>query len=111
VRAASLIGGSHTVASGLTMVGAEAGCQYRDRVPAYLNNLERLGLIRLSGDPVPDSIAYQVLEAQPEVLDELKGASRGKTVQRSIKLTPFGRDFCDVCLPLDTTEIEALTEP
>lgn len=110
VRASNLLGvSSQLVAAGLNMIGAQAGCRDRDRVPAYLNNLERLGLIWFSREPVDDPIAYQVLEAQPQVLDAIKRASRAKTVQRSIHLTPFGRDFCEVCLPLDTVELEALS--
>jgi len=110
IRAANLIGvGSQLVGAGLNMIGAQAGCRHREQVPAYLNNLERLGLIRFSREPLDDPIAYQVLEAQPEVMDVIKGTSRAKPKQRSIHLTPFGRDFCQVCLPLDTAEVEALT--
>jgi hypothetical protein len=29
-------------------------------------------------------------------------------VRRTIHLTPFGDDFCDVCLPIHTTELDAL---
>jgi hypothetical protein len=29
-------------------------------------------------------------------------------VRRTIHLTPFGHDFCDVCLPIDTAELDAL---
>ena len=47
------------------------------------------------------SSKYQVLEAQPDVLDAVKQASRGKPVHRSVRLTPFGEDFCEVCLPFD----------
>ena len=36
---------SELVAPGLTMIGAEAGCRRPERVHAYLNNLNRLGLI------------------------------------------------------------------
>jgi hypothetical protein len=100
--------GSELVAPGLTMIGAEAGCRHVDRVNAYLNNLSRLGLIWFSREPVSDSLRYQVLEAQPEVLEAMRKAGRGKTVRRSIELTPFGQDFCDVCLPTGTGEIEAL---
>jgi Abortive infection alpha len=111
VRAANLVGvGSQLIARGMNMVGAEAGCQHRERVPAYLNNLERLGLICFSHEPVDRAVAYQVLEAQPEVLTAIKQASRAKTVQRSVSLTPFGEDFCEVCLPLDPAEIEARSE-
>jgi Abortive infection alpha len=110
VRAANLIGvGSQLVAHGLNMVGPEAGCRHVDRVPAYLNNLERLGLIAFSDEPLDDPIRYQVLEAQPDVLEAIKQASRAKSIQRTLRLTPFGKDFCDVCLPLDTAEFEALT--
>jgi hypothetical protein len=59
------------------------------------------------GDPV----AYQVLEAQPEVREAMRGVTRAKTVQRSIRHTPFGKDFCAMCLPLDTAEAEALSAP
>lgn len=112
VRASNFIGGgSAMIASGLSMIGAEAGCQHHERVPAYLNNLERLGLVWFSREPIGDNAAaYQVLEAQPDVLDAIKRASRAKTVQRSINLTPFGQDFCRVCLPLDYAEVEELTE-
>ena len=112
VRAANLIGvGSQLVAGGFSMIGPEAGVRHRERVHAYLNNLERLGLIWFSHEPIDDPVAYQVLEAQPEVMEAMGRASRARTVQRSIKLTPFGEDFCAVCLPLDTTEVEALAGP
>ena len=99
---------SELIAPGLTMIGAEAGCRYLDRVPAYLNNLYRLGLIWFSREPLLDPLRYQVLEAQPDVLAGMRKAGRGRTVRRSIHLTPFGRDFCETCLPLETHELEAL---
>jgi Abortive infection alpha len=112
VRTANLMGmGSELVTGGINMIGAQAGCQHRSRVPAYLNNLERLGLAWFSREPVGDPQAYQVLEAQPEVLEAIRSVSRAKTVQRSIHLTPFGEDFCAVCLPLDIAETEALAGP
>ncbi|HEY1508049.1 MAG TPA: Abi-alpha family protein [Solirubrobacteraceae bacterium] len=93
--------GSEPIVANLSMIGAEAGCRHRDRVPAYLVNLQRLGLIERSGRPLKDLSKYQVLEAQPDVLDAIKRASRAKPVHRSVSLTPFGQDFCDVCLPLE----------
>ena len=43
-----------------------------------------------------------MLEAQEPVTDALERAGRtGRTVRRSIVLTPFGEDFCAVCLPLE----------
>lgn len=102
VRAVQLVGlGSSTVAEGLNMIGQEAGCSHPERVPSYLSNLYRLGLVWFSKEPIDDPIRYQVLEAQPEVLGAIKRTSRARSVQRSIRLTPFGRDFCQACLPLD----------
>lgn len=108
VREARPLGiASGLIEAGLTMIGTESGVRFGERVPAYLNNLSRLGLIWFSREPLPDPLRYQVLEAQPEVLSAL-GRGRSKTVRRSIELTPFGEDFCEVCLPMDTGEIEAL---
>ena len=99
---------SEMVASGISMIGPEAGCRVLEDVPAYLNNLFRLGLIWFSREPVSDPLRYQVLEAQPDVIEAMGRAGRARTVRRSIELTPFGRDFCELCLPLETAEFEAL---
>lgn len=102
---------SSLVAPGLTMIGAEAGCRYPDRVNSYLNNLNRLGLVWFSRETLDDPLPYQVLEAQPEVIEALAEAGRlGRTVRRSINLTPFGADFCHAALPSDTLEFEAVVE-
>lgn len=102
--------GSHVVAPGLTMIGQHAGCLHVDRVPAYLSNMFRLGLIWFSRDAVTELAPYQVLEAQPEVTEALKRAGRGTTVRRSIRLTPFGEQFCLACLPEGTAEFDAILE-
>lgn len=91
---------SQLVAQGCTMIAEEAGCRHRDRLHAYLDNLHRLGLVWFSREPLRDARRYQVLEAQPPVTAALERAGRtGRTVRRSIVLTPFGEDFCAVCLP------------
>lgn len=100
--------GSQLIAPGLSMIGQQAGCRNLERVHSYLNNLYRLGLIWFSREPLEDPLRYQVLEAQPDVLDAMREAGRGKTVRRSIALTPFGADFCRTCLPLQTAEMDAL---
>ncbi len=100
--------GSQLVAPGLNMIGAEAGCRHGDRVLAYLNNLYRLGLVWFSREALENVRDYQVLEAQPEVTEATRRAGRARTVRRSIHLTPFGHDFCEMCLPLDTAEFEVV---
>ena len=108
VRANALLGVSSTlVAPGLSMIGMRAGCRHPERVPAYLNNLHRLGLVWFSREPVADVHRYQVLEVQPDVAQARRRA--GRTSRGSIHLTAFGHDFCLTCLPTEPAEIEALT--
>jgi hypothetical protein len=90
------------------MIGPAAGCRHPERIHSYLNNLYRLGLVWFSREPMEDTLRYQVLEAQPEVTEAMEEAGRGKTVRRSIHLTAFGEEWCRVCLPVDTGEIDAL---
>jgi hypothetical protein len=99
---------SRLVAPGLSMIGARAGCRYVERVPSYLNNLFRLGLVWFSRETLKDPLRYQVLEAQPDVLEAIHSVSDAKVVRRSIHLTPFGEDFCRVCLTSDTTTLESV---
>ncbi len=89
---------SQLVAPGLTMIGGRAGCRYLDQVPAYLNNLFRLGLVWFSREALRDPMDYQVLEAQPDVQTALHSARFTKVIRRSIHLTSFGEDFCRTCL-------------
>jgi len=107
--------GSRLVAQGLSMIGRHAGCQFSESVPQYLNNLNRLGLIWFSREPIESRAAYQVLEAQPDVLEAIKGAGRARVVRRSVRLTPFGLDLCEIALPEDagppTGEFASVSEP
>jgi hypothetical protein len=101
---------SELIAPGLNMIGARAGCRYVDRVPSYLNNLHRLGLVWFSRETLRDAHRYQVIEAQPDVLAAMKSVRFAKVVRRSIHLTPFGEDFCRECLALDIRPGEPLPE-
>jgi Abortive infection alpha len=107
--------GSRLVAPGLSMIARNAGVQFPDSVPQYLNNLNRLGLIWFSREPLEDGRSeYQVLEAQPEVLEAIKATGRARVVRRSVHLTAFGEDFCGVALPDDagppTGEFQAVVD-
>jgi hypothetical protein len=100
---------SALVAPGMSMIGARAGCRYTEEVPAYLNNLFRLGLIWFSREQLEDPMEYQVVEAQPEVLAAMHSVRFPKVVRRSIHLTPFGVRFCQACL-VDPDEAPDLPE-
>jgi hypothetical protein len=100
---------SALVAPGMSMIGARAGCRYLEEVPAYLNNLFRLGLIWFSREQLEDPMQYQVVEAQPDVLAAMRSVRFPKVVRRSIHLTPFGTGFCHACLvdPEETSTLPA----
>jgi hypothetical protein len=98
---------SALVAPGMSMIGARAGCRYLEEVPAYLNNLFRLGLIWFSREQLEDPMEYQVVEAQPDVLAAMHSVRFPKVVRRSIHLTPFGTGFCRACL-VDPEETSTL---
>lgn len=110
VRSTQLVRSGEVLAEGLNMIGAEAGVRDVDRVETYLTNLTRLALVRFSSKALDDEILYQVLEAQPYVLQAVREASRARTIHRTIRLTEFGKGFCEVCLPLDEDEFQ-LTPP
>lgn len=97
---------STLVASGMNMIGPRAGLRYLDSVPAYLNNLFRLGLIWLSREQLDDPMEYQVLEAQPDVLEAMHSVRYARPVRRSIHLTPFGVNFCTACLVDDPKAVD-----
>lgn len=93
--------GSELVAGGLNMIAEYAGCTHIDRIHPYLTNLNRLGLVEFSKEEV-EPHRYQLIEAQPKTMAVMKKAGRApKTVHRSIRLSSFGKDFCDTCVPTD----------
>lgn len=94
--------GSEKIASGLSMIGLYSGVRNQEDTSVELANLERLRLIWFSKEQVADPSVYQLLEAQPDVLEAMKRAGRSpRTEHRSIELTPFGERFCETCLPMD----------
>jgi hypothetical protein len=97
---------SRLLAPGLNMIGARAGLRYVERVPSYLTNLNRLGLIWFSRETLRDPLRYQVLEAQPDVLEAIHSVRQAKIIRRSIHLTPFGEGFCRASL-VPTEELVA----
>jgi hypothetical protein len=110
VRTSGTFGfGSRLVKPGVTMIAAHAGCQEPDRVPSYLNNLNRLGLIWFSREMIGDVNSYALIEAQPDVMaaaEELGGKNKIRNTLRSIELTAFGKNFCALCGLLPAEELQ-----
>ncbi len=93
--------GSERLAGGMNMIADMSGCSYTDRDHEYLANLNRLGLVRFSQEPVADFRRYSLIEAQPKVAEAMAKATKAATVYRSIYLSLFGQQFCEACFDLD----------
>ncbi len=93
--------GSVLLVGDISMVAQMAGCHWPDRDRHYFANLHRLGLINLSDEPVDDYRSYALLEVQPVAVAAIESVPKAVTVFRSIRLSPFGEQFIDVCLDTD----------
>lgn len=91
----------YPVAQDMTMLGADAGCRYKQRTPVYVQNLQRLGLVRITDQPIPNPKDYQVLEAQPHVEAARDSVRRPRIAYKRIELTAFGIEFCEMCFPFE----------
>lgn len=102
VRTKKLFGvGSERLAGGINMIADMAGCAWPDRDAQYLANLNRLGLIRFSQEPVEDYRRYSLIGAQPRSMEAQGKAKKTMEVYRSIYLSLFGMQFCEACFVLD----------
>jgi len=90
--------GSVKLVAGVNMITEMAGCKWPDRGYHYLANLNRLGLIDFSKEPVDDYRRYALLEVQPAATAAVARAEKVISVYRSISLTSFGRQFVDTCI-------------
>jgi hypothetical protein len=93
--------GSERLAGGINMIADMAGCTYPDRNQQYLANLNRLGMVRFSEEQVEDPRRYSLIEAQPVTAAAMAKAKKAVTVYRSIYLSLFGKQFCEVCFTMD----------
>lgn len=107
VVAAPRIGsGGRTVAENLCLVGDRAGCHRPELAPTYLDNLSRLGVVKLHDEELVGHDDYELIEARPEFKEaaaeiESELRQRARADRRTARLTPLGERFCEVCLPRD----------
>lgn len=90
--------GSERLVSGVNMIADMAGCSWPEADQRYLANLNRLGLVRFSSEPVADYRRYALLEVQPRALEVTESTLKTISVYRSIYLSEFGQQFCEVCI-------------
>lgn len=99
VSAAPWIGKGETLmAERLSMIGARAGCIEPDATPAYLSNLERLGIVGLHDEELVDHDDYELIRVSTEVNDlvehiEEERNQRARLHRRTARLTPLGEAF------------------
>lgn len=93
--------GSERLAGGINMVAEMAGCTYVEQSQEYLDNLNRLGLVRFSEEPVTDFRRYSMLSAHPRSIEAMHMVKKFYFVFRSIYLSSFGQSFCENCFTLE----------
>lgn len=93
--------GSERLAGGINLIAEMAGCTYPHRDRHYLANLNRLGLVRFSQEPVTDRRRYAFVEAQPKATEPMERVRKARTIYRSIYLSLFGEQFCEICFDLE----------
>jgi DNA-binding MarR family transcriptional regulator len=93
--------GSERLAGGINLIAEMAGCTWPERDRHYLANLNRLGLVRFSEEPVTDRRRYAFVEAQPKATEPMERVKKAKTIYRSIYLSLFGEQFCEICFDLE----------
>lgn len=103
--------GSRTVAENLSLVGDRAGCHRPDLAPTYLDNLHRLGMLKISDEELVGNDDYELIESQPRfeetaeyIREELQ--QRPKSERGSIRLGALGQRLCEVCLDGRSPESE-----
>ncbi|HEX4250914.1 MAG TPA: Abi-alpha family protein [Pseudonocardia sp.] len=92
--------GSELLAGDVNLIAEMAGCTWPERDQHYLANLSRLGLVRFSEEAVTDRRRYAFVEAQPKATEPMERVKKARTIYRSIFLSVFGHQFCDICFDL-----------
>ena len=93
--------GSQNLASGVNLIAHMAGCRRPECDQLYIANLDRLGLVRFSAEPVADYRRYALLEVQPRAIEAMSAAKRTISIYRSICLSVLGEEFCACCFDTD----------
>lgn len=105
LAARPLIGsGGSTVLENLSMIGDRAGCHTPDLTPSYLENLIRLGVVKLHDEELVGHEDYELIEVRADFADAVEEIEevrrqRPKSQRWSVRLTALGSEFCGVCLP------------
>ena len=97
--------GGQVMLSNFSLLGEEAGVEYVELTPAYLDNLCRLGLVDFlgSGTHYTSPGLYEPLENHPDVLAVKSGIEANPEMKCELqrtgfKITELGKQFAKVCV-------------
>jgi hypothetical protein len=97
--------GGNEVLVNFSLLGVEAGVEFPQLTPAYLDNLCRLGLAEIPGMGYEYTAkgVYEPLENHPEVLStkqqiELDPARVCEMMRGGLRVTTLGKQFAQVCV-------------
>jgi hypothetical protein len=96
--------GGITIAHHLSVFGEQAGVTVQNLVPAYLGNLDRLGLISIrDGESYTAADLYAELEKSEQVQHFVKVAAQEadkspRLIRGLVRITDFGAQFGNACV-------------
>lgn len=102
IQAGSRLGWSgRTIIQHFSAIGETVGVRHPDALPSYIDNLCRLGLVRITGAGQERDV-YELLEGSPECERICQEISRdlgltAKLKRKTVELTSWGRRFCEAC--------------
>lgn len=104
--------GHQIVLRNFSQIGQRAGCEHLHLVPAYLDNLVRMGLCEIpEGLFYTNDELYSPLINHSEVIEirnKMKNSNRESDVQKgTLRVTDFGRQFAMACCPPIVVHIRA----
>jgi Abortive infection alpha len=113
VQARQKFGGfTHAELRNFSLLGEQAGCDFPDRAPMYLDNLIRLGLIEIRAARLSeDARMFKAVEQHPRVTEAIARIEARRPSQlgpsddpivpdiqhKYLFVTAFGRQFYDAC--------------
>ncbi|MBL5839181.1 DUF4393 domain-containing protein [Enterobacter asburiae] len=105
--------GHQIVLRNFSQIGQREGCEHIHLVPAYLDNLVRMGLCEIpEGTAYSSDTWYSPLINHPEILskiEEMRHFNRQTEIKKSVlTITDFGRQFALACCPPVVVHIQAM---
>lgn len=112
----SLSDGHHVELRNFSQIGQRAGCEHIQLVPAYLDNLIRMGLCEIpDGLSYSNDVWYSPLINHPVIIstiENLKTQNRETEIKKTVLIvTDFGRQFAQACCLDNTIYVHVGPEP